>query len=215
MRRTTRITVALLFAAWTIDYIDRLVINLALPSIGDTFDLSHSEQGLIVSAFFLTYAAFQIPGGLLADRFGGVRIACVALLLWSVFTGLTALAWSFAALLAIRFLFGIAQGLFPGAAYNTLNYRTVPENRMNATGWMQSSNAVGGILASLVGAALLALWDWRAMFAAVCVLGVFMLVMLVRWMPAPLPAGNVAPGQPRYAGPHVPCCAHRPCGASR
>ena len=114
MHRTTRIAAALLFAAWTVDYIDRLVINAALPAIGETFGIDHGERGMVVSAFFVTYALLQIPGGLLADRFGGVRVACLALLLWSVFTGLTAVAWSFGALLVIRLLFGAAQGVFPG-----------------------------------------------------------------------------------------------------
>ncbi|MFD7923420.1 hypothetical protein ACFV3R_29915 [Streptomyces sp. NPDC059740] len=68
MHRTTRTTVLLLFAAWTVDYVDRQVINLALPSIGTTFGLSHGERGLLVSAFFLAYAAMQIPGGLHGSR---------------------------------------------------------------------------------------------------------------------------------------------------
>lgn len=42
--RTTRTTAVLLFTAWAVDYIDRQVINLALPSIGDTFGLSHAER---------------------------------------------------------------------------------------------------------------------------------------------------------------------------
>ncbi|MFD0392155.1 MFS transporter [Streptomyces nogalater] len=113
MLRTTRTTAVLLFTAWAVDYIDRQVINLALPSIGDTFGLGHAERGVILSSFFLTYALTQIPAGLVAARFGGVRVVCVALVLWSVFTGLTAVAWSFTALVVCRCLFGVAQGLFP------------------------------------------------------------------------------------------------------
>ncbi|MEV8565208.1 MFS transporter [Streptomyces sp. NPDC051322] len=193
MHRTTRLTVALLFAAWSVDYIDRLVINLALPSIGETFQLTHGQRGMIVSAFFLTYALVQIPGGLLADRFGSVRMACVALGLWSVFTGLTAIAWSFAVLLAVRCLFGAAQGLFPGAALHTLSRRSLPEQRMTANGWLQSSNAVGGLLAALISSVLLSLWDWRAMFLAVCGLGLVVMVAIRRWMPGPLPETLTGP----------------------
>ncbi len=200
MHRTTRITVVLLFAAWTVDYIDRLVINLALPSIGETFGLSHGARGMIVSAFFLTYALFQIPGGLLADRFGGVRMASLALVLWSLFTGLTALAWSFTALLVIRCFFGAAQGLFPGAALNALSRRSIPAQRMTATGWLQSSNAVGGLLASVLASVLLSLWDWRAMFLTVCLLGVLVLVAVRRWMPAPLPEADTGADAPRTKG---------------
>ncbi|MCX2733472.1 MFS transporter [Saccharopolyspora sp. NFXS83] len=179
-------TVALLFAAWTVDYIDRLIINVALPSIGETFGLDHGERGLVVSAFFLTYALMQIPGGLLADRYGGVRMASLALLLWSVFTGLTAFAWSFTALLAVRLSFGAAQGLFPGASVSALSARSVPEQRLTANGWMQSSNAIGALLAAVVGSALLSVWDWRIAFCAVAGLGLLVFVAVLRWMPEPL-----------------------------
>lgn len=193
MHRTTRIAAALLFAAWTVDYIDRLVINAALPAIGETFGIDHGERGMVVSAFFVTYALLQIPGGLLADRFGGVRVACLALLLWSVFTGLTAVAWSFGALLVIRLLFGAAQGVFPGASVHALTARSLPEQRMTANGWMQSSNAVGALLAAVLGSALLALFDWRVMFLAVAGLGVLVLLALLRWMPPELPRERTGP----------------------
>ncbi|WP_243789611.1 MFS transporter [Saccharopolyspora gloriosae] len=199
MHRTTRVTVALLFAAWTVDYIDRLIINVALPSIGETFGLDHGERGLVVSAFFLTYALMQIPGGLLADRYGGVRMASLALLLWSVFTGLTAFAWSFTALLAVRLCFGAAQGLFPGASVSALSARSIPDQRLTANGWMQSSNAVGALLAAVVGSALLSFWDWRIAFLAVAGLGLLVFVAVVRWMPEPLSPDVTGPG--RSPGP--------------
>ncbi|MFF0462653.1 MFS transporter [Streptomyces mexicanus] len=193
MHRTTRVTVVLLFVAWAVDYIDRQVVNLALPSIGATFGLTHQERGMIVSAFFLAYAVTQIPGGLLAARLGGVRMACAALVLWSVFTGLTAVAWSFAALLALRCLFGVAQGLFPGAAIDALSRRSVPGERLTANGWIQSSNAVGGLLAAVLGGVLLTHWNWRVMFAVLSVLGLLVVFAVRRWMPAALPARDTGP----------------------
>ncbi|MEU6104082.1 MFS transporter [Streptomyces flaveolus] len=193
MHRTTRTTAVLLFVAWAVDYIDRQVINLALPSIGETFGLTHGERGMLLSAFFVTYALTQIPGGLIAGRFGGVRVMSVALVLWSVFTGLTAVAWSFAALLLFRCLFGVAQGLFPAAALEALSRRSVPAQRLTANGWIQSSNAVGGLLAAVLGGLLLAQWDWRVMFGAVSVLGLAVVAAIRRRLPAPLPEEQTGP----------------------
>src|SRR5579875_3909757 len=87
--RAARITMVLLFLAWLVDYIDRLVITLALPSIGAEFHLDKAAQGLILTVFFITYALFQLPGGLLADRIGARRTMTWALTGWSVFTALT------------------------------------------------------------------------------------------------------------------------------
>ena len=72
MLRSTKVTVALLFVAYAIDYIDRLAINLALPLLGEEFDLDYSQRGLIISTFFIAYTLAQLPGGLLADRYGAV-----------------------------------------------------------------------------------------------------------------------------------------------
>ncbi|MGV9412927.1 MFS transporter [Nocardia sp. NPDC003693] len=187
MPRTTQVTVMLLFAAWVVDYIDRTVINFALPAIGDELDLDHTELGLLVSVFFLAYAIAQVPGGLLADRYGSIKIGVIGLLAWSIFTGLTALAWSFSALLAMRFLFGLVQGVFPAAALKALSERTLPEQRTTASGWTNSSNAVGILLAAVIAGIMLPTLGWRAMFALISVLGLGVIIAWRRWMPEPLP----------------------------
>ncbi|WP_329116839.1 MFS transporter [Streptomyces sp. NBC_01465] len=199
-RRTVRITITLLFAAWLVDYADRLVVNLALPSLGDEFDLSRGEQGLIVSVFFLAYALCQIPGGMLADRYGAQRVTCWALLSWSVFTALTGFAWSFAVLLVIRFAFGAAEGIFPPAALKALVERTTPEERMGANGLIMSSNALAGVLTPLLVAPLIAAFGWRSAFFSTAALGVFVVVAVRMRLPAPLPRTEPdAPAVPRRA----------------
>ena len=181
--RRAKLTVSLLFGAWLIDYVDRLVINLALPSIGKEFDLTRTEQGLTVSVFFLAYALCQIPGGMLADRFGAKRVTCWALLIWSVFTAMTGLAGSFAILLVVRFLFGAAEGIFPGASMKAITERTTPGQRMSANGIVQSSNAVGAVLAPLVAAPLIIQFGWRSAFFTVAAVGVFVYAAVQLWLP--------------------------------
>lgn len=185
-RRAVRLTVVLLFAAWLVDYADRLVINLVLPSIGAEFDLDRASQGLVVSAFFLAYALCQIPGGLLADRFGGRRVTLWALLSWSVFTALTGFAWSFAVLLALRFAFGVAEGVFPPASMKVLVERTRPEERMSANGTIMSSNALAAVVTPLAVAPLVAAFGWRSAFWSTAALGILALVAVRLWLPAPL-----------------------------
>ncbi|MFF9649284.1 MFS transporter [Streptomyces sp. NPDC014622] len=191
----------LLFTAWIVDYIDRLVINLALPSIGEEFGLDHTRQGLILSAFFLAYAVCQIPGGLLADRFGSQRMLSWAMLLWSAFTALTGTAWSFAVLVAIRVLFGLGQGVFPAAAMKAAVERTSPRERMTATGLIQSSNPFGAFAAPLITAPLIALWGWRMSFFAVAGLGVLVWVAIRMFLPPARPEASAeAPEQATGAG---------------
>ncbi|MFF0429062.1 MFS transporter [Streptomyces sp. NPDC004520] len=185
--RTVRTTVVLLFVAWLVDYADRLVINLVLPSFGEEFGLGRGQQGLVVSAFFLAYALCQIPGGWLADRFGARRVICWALLAWSLFTALTGFAWSFAALLVLRFAFGAAEGVFPPASMKALVERTRPEERMGANGLVMSSNAIAAIVTPLAVAPLIAVFGWRSAFFSTAALGVAVYVAVRLRLPAPLP----------------------------
>ncbi len=71
IRRTTTVTVGgLLSTIWLIDMVDRVMIGLALPMIGDEFSLSSTQLGGVVSVFAIFYMLGQVPGGMLADRFG-------------------------------------------------------------------------------------------------------------------------------------------------
>ena len=185
--RVARITMALLFFAWLIDYIDRLVITLALPSIGKEFALNKAEQGLILTVFFITYALFQLPGGLLADRIGARKTMTLALTAWSVFTGLTGLAFSYAWLLVIRVVFGISEGIFPGASMKAVSERTTPRARMTGNGVMLASNPFGAALAVLIAGPALVAVGWRNSFFLIAGLGIIMSGILWWLLPRRLP----------------------------
>jgi sugar phosphate permease len=183
--RIVVVTVALLFLAWLIDYIDRLVITLALPAIGKQFAIDKAAQGAILTAFFIAYALFQVPGGLLADRIGARRTMTLALTMWSVFTGLTGAAVSYVMLLLIRFAFGIFEGIFPGASGKALAERTPARMRLTANGVTVCSNPLGAAIAPLVAAPALALAGWQHAFFYVAGLGVLMAILL--WFALPRP----------------------------
>ena len=53
----------LLYAGFCISYIDRAAISISLVQIGKDFHLSTAALGVVMSAFYLSYAAMQIPGG--------------------------------------------------------------------------------------------------------------------------------------------------------
>lgn len=98
-----------LYFTWIVSYIDRTAINLSIVQMGADLSLDASKLGIILSAFFFGYAFMQIPGGWLADRFGSRKVIIAAVLMWSVFTGLTGLAWSLTSLFLVRFVFGLGK----------------------------------------------------------------------------------------------------------
>jgi MFS transporter, ACS family, glucarate transporter len=104
----------LLFITCLVAYLDRVNIALAGPYIMKDFGLDKVELGIVFSAFTFAYAAAQIPGGLLSERYGVRRVGTIAMVFWSIFTILTPMAIGFYSLLVYRALFGIGEGpLFP------------------------------------------------------------------------------------------------------
>ncbi|TCP29592.1 sugar phosphate permease [Scopulibacillus darangshiensis] len=195
IRKITITTVVILFTAWLVDYIDRFLITIALPSISDDFGLSAFQQGLVLSTFYFSYALMQIPGGFLADKFGAKKIMAIGMVGWSVFTAATGLAFSYVTLLAARLLFGVAEGIFPAASYKAIAERTTRKKRMTVQGFTMSSNQLGGALGTLVGAPIIVWIGWQHTFLAFAVLGVLMSLALVMFLPRKLTAEEASHGE--------------------
>ena len=98
-------------------YIDRTCISTAQEAISKDLHLNKEQWSWVLASFAFGYALFQAPGGAMADRLGGRLVLTTVVAAWSVFTGMTALAWNFISLLVVRFLFGAGEaGAFPGMA---------------------------------------------------------------------------------------------------
>jgi len=116
--RHRRLLLALLFAISVVTYLDRVNISITARQMMPELGLTALEMGTVFSAFVLGYALCQIPGGWLGDRWGARRVLTLALLWWSIFTALTAVApmLPFADLLGVvgslalvRFLIGVGE----------------------------------------------------------------------------------------------------------
>lgn len=187
VRRTSTVTIALLMGVYVIDYIDRVMIGVALPFLGGDLGIDKTQQGLVVSAFAIAYMVFQVPGGLLADRFGARPLLVVSLVAWSVFTAATGFVGGLVALLAVRALFGVAQALFPGASFKALAERTTPQTRNRSAGLMLASNFLGAGIAPLLVAPIIVAIGWRHAFWVVALGGVVVGLLMWLCLPRPLP----------------------------
>ncbi|GAB3157798.1 MFS transporter [Amycolatopsis stemonae] len=204
VNRTALVTMVVMLLAWSVDYIDRFAISMALPSIGAEFALSKAQQGWLVTIFALVYMVCQIPAGYLADRYGSRRPMLVTLVLWSLFTALTGLAGTFGLLLLVRALFGVCQGCFPAASFKAVAERTTPANRATASGVMLSASGIGAGLAPLIVGPLLMAVGWRHTFfwMAGCgaAIGIAVWAILPKALPdrlSSLPEGKATPRVPR------------------
>lgn len=173
------LVVGAVFVLSLITYIDRAVISTAKGAMAGDLGLSDQAMGAIFSAFALGYALAQIPSGWFADRFGP-RIALASLVgLWSLFTSLTGAMSGLGALLAVRFLFGVAEaGAFPGSARAFYNWLP-PAERGLANGILFSGALLGGGIAFPICAWLLSIYNWRWSFY---LLGIPGIVWALLWL---------------------------------
>ncbi|MDR3562161.1 MAG: MFS transporter [Negativicutes bacterium] len=165
--KPTRIRHWVLFVVclvYFITYLDRVNISVAAPVMMKEFDISKVELGAVFSAFSLSYFLFQIPIGMMGDRFGPRKVLAGLVSFWSIMTAVTAMAWSFTSMLAIRFLFGIGEaGAFPNATRAFSNWMPSTE-RGFAQGLTHAFARGGGALAPLIVAPLMMMLGWRAAF---------------------------------------------------
>ncbi|MGX7706545.1 MFS transporter [Methylobacterium sp. Gmos1] len=157
----------IVFVLVVINLIDRTALSIAMPTIAREFDLSPTMQGVILSAFFWTYAVLQVPGGWLIDRYGPRRLMAGATIAWGLFQSLAALATGGLSLLLTRLGLGAAEApLFPaGAKLNAIWLS--PQERGRGAVLMDSGSplgaAFGGVIISFL---ILAFDSWRLAFLA-------------------------------------------------
>jgi sugar phosphate permease len=169
-----------LVLCFLVAWLDRMAINLTVPQMAAELDLGVRQVGWVLSAFFLGYALLQIPGGLLADRWGPRRVMLVALCWWSVFTALTGLCVTLDQLLLARFLFGIGEGVFPACVWKVISGWFTRKNRATANSLVLSTIAIGPALTPLLLAPILAQYGWRVCFFALGGLGLACVFLAAR-----------------------------------
>ncbi|MCG7336848.1 MFS transporter [Sporosarcina sp. ACRSM] len=163
---------AVLWLAWLFSFLDRMVITIALPFIGEDLALDATAQGLLLSIFFAGYALFQIPGGMLSDKFGFRRVVSIAIIWWSIFTSVTGMIFSYPLLLLLRFVFGIGEAALPGGSYKAIATYFPTKQRGTATGIQSTVNTLGPAIAAVVAAAIIGLYGWRVVFIVMGIPGI-------------------------------------------
>lgn len=183
--------VALLFTASLINYFDRATIAFALPLISTELHLGPEAKGVLLSAFFWSYALMQIPMGVLADRVDLRWLYAIAFTLWSVSQGLMGLATGLGSLIAFRVLLGIGEAIYLPGGSKIVSLLFRPAERGLPSGLFDAGTRTGLVMEGVVVPWLLTRYGWRSTFVVV---GFSALVWLLPWL-AVMPRGlHVQPG---------------------
>lgn len=149
-----------------VNYFDRVNLSVSKDALNAAFGISAVTFGYLSSAYNWTYAALQLPSGLLLDKFGVRRIGRISSFLWALATFGAALSTSISGFFAARFFLGIGEApTFPGDA-KAIGYWFPSAERSFATAIFDAmakfSSAIG---IPLIGIFLLH-FGWRWSFAA-------------------------------------------------
>ena len=173
--------IALLFAATTVNYIDRTMLGLLAPVLGDELGWNENDYGNIVTAFQAAYALGFLLMGWLIDRFGPKIGYSIAITIWTIGHVAHGFAGSVVSFMAARVILGVGEaGHFPSVVRASSEWFPQKE-RSYAIGWVNSATTIGVILTAPT-IWLFMVWmgfDWRQTFIYS---GVFGVVLLLLWL---------------------------------
>jgi ACS family glucarate transporter-like MFS transporter len=177
------IILSLLFGISVITYIDRVNISVTARHMMPALGITNVQMGQVFSAFVLGYALCQIPGGWLGDRWGARRILTLAVIWWSIFTAVTALAPTLpivgmvgilGSLMLVRFLIGVGEAAaLPNFNRAVANWLPDKERGLGI-GITIGGIGVGSALTPPLTAWIMVNFGWQMAFYAAGILGLIM-----------------------------------------
>jgi predicted MFS family arabinose efflux permease len=147
-----------------LSYLYRTVNAIISPDLVREFGLGPDDLGLLTSSYFLTFAMFQLPLGILLDRYGPRRVNACLLMLAGTGAALFGLSQSMGGLIVARALIGLGVS---GCLMSSMKVFTLwfPLNRLaTLNGWLLSCGGLGALSATVPAEELLRITDWHSVF---------------------------------------------------
>jgi len=164
--------IALLFVGGAISYLDRAALSIAAPLIAKDFQLDPGQLGIVFSSFFVGYALFCFVGGLASDRIGPKNVFTIAMTVWSLFCGLTAVTVGLGSLLVVRVVFGMGEGPFSATANKLVSNWFPRREQASAVGMANAGQPIGAALAGPIVGLLAVSAGWRVSFVVIAAIGI-------------------------------------------
>ena len=175
----------LLFLSGVLNYIDRANLSVGAVDIQRELHLSTYQLGVLLSAFFWTYALAQLCtlAGWAADRFNVCWILAGGFFLWSGATALTGMARTFTVLFGMRLVLGVGESIaYP--SYARILATRFGEHRLGlANAVVDAGTKLGPACGTLLGGLFMARYGWRPFFLVLGGGALLWLVPWIAWMP--------------------------------
>lgn len=171
VNKSNRLVLTMLFISCVVCFVDKTAINFAIIPMKSELNLSSEDIGMIMSAFFLAYAATQALSGYLVDRYGARKILSQGIVIWSAGTVLSAFSAGLTQIVIARFIVGLGEAVFPPGSSVAVAEHFEKSRMAKAKSILTSGASVGFALGALLVPMMIAAFHWRTMFVILGVAG--------------------------------------------
>jgi MFS family permease len=168
------------FIMYTIAFVDRTNISLALPSMSRDLHLNPTQAGNVAGVFFWGYLLLQIPGGYLAEHWSAKRFVSILLILWGAAAMACGLVRRGEELWLMRLVLGLAEGGVWPAMLVLLAHWFPRSERARANAYWMLCLPAAVVISSPISGWVLGRWGWRVMLISE---GILPLIWLLIWVP--------------------------------
>jgi DHA2 family multidrug resistance protein-like MFS transporter len=187
--RRRRWALTAIYSALVLVVVDGAVVNVALPTIGETLHVGSAASVAVATSYQLAVVISLLPFSALGESVGPRRVFVSGAAVFIAASALCAMSPSLGFLVAARFLQGLGGGAIMALNAMLLRY-SMPRNRLAAAiGWNAVMVALSGAAGPSIGAFILSIASWRWIFAVNLPIGVLALVV-ARALPRVPGSGN-------------------------
>jgi MFS family permease len=171
----------LMFAMVGVNYVDRIILSVAAPSISKELNIGPVDLGYLFSSYIWTYLIFLLPFGVLVDRLGIRSIGAASMIVWSFACMTTGIATSYVTLFASRLVLGGAEAASIPVGGGIVR-RWAPKAERGLSSAILNSGAYAGLaLGSFLVGWLIASFGWRYAFL-ICGVGGVLAGLFWAWV---------------------------------
>lgn len=171
----------LLFLASLINYIDRVSMSVAAPSVAKEFGWDAATMGIVMSAFLWSYALALVPMGWMTDKLGAKKLNTYAVTLYSAAAMATGMASGFVSMMAARLALGAGEAsTMPSNSKVVRQWFTIQERGL-ATALARSGAEAGPALGFPLVALLVTNYGWRESFIITGAIGFLWVVIWLKF----------------------------------
>ena len=188
-----RYALTLLFLVYTLNFVDRQIVNILAELIKRDLHLTDWQLGSLTGlSFALFYATLALPIARLAERSNRAKIVAISAIVWSAFTALCGAAHSFAQLFLARVGVGVGEAGCTPASQSLISDYVPREKRASAMALFSLGIPAGSLVGMALGGLVADSLGWRMSFALVGIPGVLLGILTYFTLPEPRKLAAVA-----------------------